>query len=67
MKPPSSDLNIPRDYGGNVVGQSGQDELILPLNQDVTWQRDLYNMMWDHNMRDNLYLLLQVFIGNTQG
>ena len=24
--------------------------------------RDFYNMIWDHQMKDNLYLLLQIFI-----
>ena len=57
-KPSAHDLSQPREYGMNVPGVSGQDEFVLPLNQDVTWQKDLYNMLWDHNVKDNLYLLL---------
>jgi len=44
----------------------GYDEFILPVNQEVYWERDFYNMLWDHNLKDNLYLLLQILIINPE-
>jgi hypothetical protein len=44
-----------------MVGNGG-DELVLPVNQETTWTKDLYNMLWDHAIKDNIYLLLQVFV-----
>ena len=35
IKPPR-EMN-PRDYGQNLVGVLGQDELVLSINQDTLW------------------------------
>ena len=64
LKDPSM-VNRPRDFGTNQIGETGHEELILNVDQDVMWQRDLYNMIWDHNLKDNLFLLVQVFIVST--
>ena len=61
FKPNVNDLNQPRDYGNNMLGNGG-DELVLPINQETSWTKDFYNMLWDHGLKDNLYLLLQVFV-----
>ena len=62
VKPPHHELTKPREFGENIPGTKGQDEFILPINQSVEWLRDLYNMLWDHNMQHNLYLLFVVFL-----
>lgn len=62
FKPTEAELNKDREYGENTVGTSKSDELILPLNQEVFWQKDFYNMLWDHNLKENLMLLVQLMI-----
>ena len=40
-KPPVHVLNQPRDsYGQNDMQN---DDLVLPIQQDITWTKDLYN------------------------
>ena len=39
-----------------------QDEIVVPINMETTWMKDLSALLRSHGMRDNIYLLLQVFI-----
>ena len=35
------------------------DKIMIPFNELRTWYRDLYNMLWDLDLKENIFLILQ--------
>ena len=56
----------------DVVGQRGREydkrdeDILIPIDNEVTWEHNFYHMLWEKNMRNDLFLVLQV-LESTSG
>jgi hypothetical protein len=52
---PDGTLNIIKS---NVNVSATNEEVIVPINQGISWNRDFSILIRDHGSKDNIYLLL---------
>lgn len=63
---PVIDKNKPegdQDYiGHKKEGYNKESEdIILEVNNEVVWEHDFYKLLWDKNLRNDLFLLVSVY------
>ena len=56
---PDGTLNIIKN---TVNASAANDEMIVPFNMETSWSKDFSTMIREHGQKENLYLLLQVFL-----
>lgn len=37
------------------------EDIIIQVNNEVTWEHDFYKMLWDKNLRNDLFLIVSLF------
>lgn len=56
--------SVGRETKANLFGASstsgGDEKFTVTFNEMRTWYKDLYNLMWDIDLKENLYLIFQV-------
>lgn len=45
-----------------TIAQPGQEEIVVPINQETNWYKDLSASFREKGSKENIYLLLQVFM-----
>lgn len=48
----------------NADTEVGGSSTVLPILDNVTWYKNLYNMLWQDDLRDDLYLNIEVFVND---
>jgi hypothetical protein len=54
-----------------LVGQrakgydTGSEDILIPVNNEVVWEHDFYKMLWDKNLRNDLFLIVTLFEAST--
>lgn len=42
----------------NIASEIGEDRSTISFNEKRIWYRDFYNLMWDFDLNERLYLVL---------
>jgi hypothetical protein len=38
--------------------QEDSEDILVAVNNEVVWEHDFYKMMWDKNLRNDLFLIV---------
>jgi len=49
---------VQRPPGSGLPGTSATDEIVVGVNQEVTWLKNLALLLQQHSMKDNLLILI---------
>lgn len=40
----------------------GKKDIVVPVNDDKSWLRDFYKMIWDNDLKNDLYLMVELMV-----
>ena len=40
----------------------GKKDVVVPINDDKSWLRDFYTMLWDNHMKNEMYLIVELMV-----